>query len=79
MVLWQQIFAILEGIIRRPQPHAGGGVRRRNTVLIQGADRQRHGVAKDVSEKASFLVGSESNVRQWRPSPVATVRPSGPC
>ena len=28
---------------------------------------------------ASFLVGSESNVRQWGPLPAGRVRPSGPC
>ena len=28
---------------------------------------------------ATFLVGSESNVRQQRPLPAGPVRPSGPC
>ena len=28
---------------------------------------------------ASFLVGSESNVRHWGPLPAGPVRPSGPC
>ena len=28
---------------------------------------------------ASFLVGSESNVRHWGPLPAAPVRASGPC
>ena len=30
-------------------------------------------------ETASFLVGSESDVRQWGPWPAGPVRPSGPC
>ena len=30
-------------------------------------------------KRASFLVGSESNVRQWEPLPGGSVRPSGPC
>ena len=33
----------------------------------------------DSSKKASFLAGSESNVRQWEPLPGGSVRPSGPC
>ena len=32
-----------------------------------------------TGQRASFLVGSESNVRQWRPWPAGPVRPSGPC
>ena len=32
-----------------------------------------------TSQTASFLVGSESNVRQWGPWPAGPVRPSGPC
>ena len=31
-----------------------------------------------TAERASFLVGSESNVRQWGPWPAGPVRPSGP-
>ena len=37
------------------------------------------GVAKAPSQRASFLVGSESNVRHWGPWPAGPVRPSGPC
>ena len=32
-----------------------------------------------TAQRASFLVGSESNVRQWGPRPAGPVRPSGPC
>ena len=32
-----------------------------------------------LGQRASFLVGSESNVRQWGPWPAGPVRPSGPC
>ena len=32
-----------------------------------------------TAQRASFLVGSESNVRQWGPWPAGPVRPSGPC
>ena len=32
-----------------------------------------------TAQTASFLVGSESNVRQWGPWPPGPVRPSGPC
>ena len=32
-----------------------------------------------TGQTASFLVGSESNVRQWGPWPADPVRPSGPC
>ena len=31
----------------------------------------------DGWKRASFLVGSESNVRQWEPLPGGSVRPSG--
>ena len=30
-------------------------------------------------QAASFLVGSESDVRHWGPWPAGPVRPSGPC
>ena len=33
----------------------------------------------DGWKRASFLVGSESNVRHWEPLPGGSVRPSGPC
>ena len=33
----------------------------------------------DSWKRASFLVGSESDVRQWEPLPGGSVRPSGPC
>ena len=33
----------------------------------------------DGWKRASFLVGSESNVRQWELLPGGSVRPSGPC
>ena len=33
----------------------------------------------DGWKRASFLVGSESDVRQWEPLPGGSVRPSGPC
>ena len=33
----------------------------------------------DGWKRASFLVGSESNVRQWERLPGGSVRPSGPC
>ena len=33
----------------------------------------------DGWKRASFLEGSESNVRQWEPLPGGSVRPSGPC
>ena len=32
-----------------------------------------------LGQRASFLVGSESNVRQWGPWPAGPFRPSGPC
>ena len=32
-----------------------------------------------TAQIASFLVGSESNVRQWGPWPAGPVRPSRPC
>ena len=32
-----------------------------------------------TAQRASFLVGSESNVRQWGPWPAGPVRLSGPC
>ena len=32
----------------------------------------------DGWKRASFLVGSESNVRQWERLPGGSVRPSGP-
>ena len=32
-----------------------------------------------LGQTASFLVGSESNVRHWGPWPAGPVRPSGPC
>ena len=32
-----------------------------------------------LSQTATFLAGSESNVRQWGPWPAGPVRPSGPC
>ena len=32
-----------------------------------------------TAQRASFLVGAESDVRQWRPWPAGPVRPSGPC
>ena len=32
-----------------------------------------------LGQTATFLVGSESNVRQWGPWPAGPVRPSGPC
>jgi hypothetical protein len=32
-----------------------------------------------TGQRASFLVDSESNVRQWGPWPAGPVRPSGPC
>ena len=34
---------------------------------------------EDRQQRASFLVGSASNVRQWGPRPAGPVRPSGPC
>ena len=32
-----------------------------------------------TAQTASFLVGSESDVRHWGPWPAGPVRPSGPC
>ena len=34
---------------------------------------------RQTAQRASFLVGSESNVRHWWPWPAGPVRPSGPC
>ena len=34
---------------------------------------------RQAAQRASFLVGSESNVRHWGPWPAGPVRPSGPC
>ena len=34
---------------------------------------------RQTAQRASFLVGSESNVRNWGPWPAGPVRPSGPC
>ena len=33
---------------------------------------------RQPAQRASFLVGSESNVRHWGPWPAGPVRPSGP-
>ena len=44
----------------------------------QGAVCEAFGDWK-TAQTASFLVGSESNVRQWGPWPAGPVRPSGPC
>ena len=33
---------------------------------------------RQTAQRASFVVGSESNVRQWEPWPAGPVRPSGP-
>ena len=41
--------------------------------------RRRRFWRSDGSKTASFLAGSESNVRQWWPLPAGAVRPSGPC
>ena len=37
------------------------------------------GAGAVLGQTASFLVGSESNVRHSRPWPAGPVRPSGPC
>ena len=37
------------------------------------------GAGAVFGQTASFLVGSESNVRNWGPWPAGPVRPSGPC
>ena len=37
------------------------------------------GAGAVLGQTASFLVGSESDVRQWGPWPAGPVRPSGPC
>ena len=34
---------------------------------------------RQTAQRASFLVGLESNVRHWGPWPAGPVRPSGPC
>ena len=34
---------------------------------------------RQTAQRASFHVGSESNVRNWGPWPAGPVRPSGPC
>ena len=34
---------------------------------------------RHTAQRASFLVGSENNVRHWGPWPAGPVRPSGPC
>ena len=34
---------------------------------------------RQTAQRASFLLGSESNVRNWGPWPAGPVRPSGPC
>ena len=44
----------------------------------EGAVSEAFGEWK-TAQTASFLVGSESNVRQWGPWPTGPVRPSGPC
>ena len=37
------------------------------------------GAGAVLGQTASFLVGSESDVRHWGPWPAGPVRPSGPC
>ena len=37
------------------------------------------GAGAVLGQTASFLVGSESDVKQWGPWPAGPVRPSGPC
>ena len=44
--------------------------------------RRRFGsdsAGRQTGQRASFLVGSESNVRHWGPWPAGPVPPSGPC
>ena len=41
--------------------------------------RRRRFWRSDGSKTASFLAGSEGDVRQWRPLPAGPVRSSGPC
>ena len=59
---------------RRPSP----SLRALQFWCGEGAVSEAFGDWK-TAQTASFLVGSESNVRQWGPWPAGPVRPSGPC
>ena len=45
----------------------------------EGAVCEPSRLGRQTAQRASFLVGSESNVRNWGPWPAGPVRPSGPC
>ena len=59
------------------EPLPGGSVRPSGRCCFAVAEAPF--VSLDGWKRASFLVGSESNVRQWEPLPGGSVRPSGPC
>ena len=61
-------------VARRPSP----SLRALQFWRGEGAVCEAFGDWK-TAQTASFLVGSESNVRQWGPWPAGPVRPSGPC
>ena len=61
-------------VARRPSP----SLRALQFWCGEGAVSEAFGDWK-TAQTASFLVGSESNVRQWGPWPAGPVRPSGPC
>ena len=61
-------------VARRPSP----SLRALLFWCGEGAVSEAFGDWK-TAQTASFLVGSESNVRQWGPWPTGPVRPSGPC
>ena len=44
-----------------------------------GTGGRAFAAGRQTAQRASFLVGSESNVRHWGPWPAGPVRPSGPC
>ena len=59
------------------EPLPGGSVRPSGPCCFAVA--RAPFVSLDGWKRASFLVGSESNVRQWERLPGGSVRPSGPC
>ena len=77
-----------ESNVRQWGPWPAGPVRPSGPCCLAVAEAPLFGVAEapfvrlggwKTGQTASFLVGSESNVRQWGPWPAGPVRPSGPC
>ena len=69
----RRLWAFAAGTQARSVPQGPAvSVWRRRRLWAFAAGRQ-------TAQRASFLVGSESNVRNWGPWPAGPVRPSGPC